>query len=53
MGFFKRFLYWLRIECDSDKCDGKLYQNKVHITRFGTAMNVYECDKCKKEWIAL
>ena len=46
-----QLLDWFRPK--SDCCKAPMKNTDVLITRFHTQMNVYECQSCKKDYIAL
>lgn len=44
-------LNWFKLE--SDCCKAPMKNTDIHISRFYTQMDIYECQSCKKEYIAL
>ena len=46
-----KIINWLRPK--SDCCKAPMKNTDVHITRLHTHMDIYECLKCKKEYIGL
>lgn len=49
MSAIKRIWKWLSLKCPD--CGGVMENDDCHITRFGTQINVYTCQECKRQWI--
>lgn len=44
--------FWRRLHPSRPKCkEGRLWQTKLHMFNLKTNINIYECDRCKNEFI--